>query len=74
MHTEFQGPLISPQFYDFWVISWQISQIYLSQKLTSFVEFTKEVKQIEEKKAGHYFFTLKFHAVNSTNTYWGKKR
>ena len=37
MHTEFQGPLTSPQFYDFWVISWQISQIYLSQKLTSFV-------------------------------------
>ena len=37
MHTEFQGPLTSPQFYDFWVISWQISQIYFSQKLTSFV-------------------------------------
>ena len=29
------------------------------------------MKQIEEKT--QYFFTLKFHAVNSTNTYWGKK-
>ena len=31
------------------------------------------MKQIEEKKAAQYFFTLKFHAVTSTNTYWGKK-
>ena len=29
------------------------------------------MKQIEEKT--QYFFTLKFHAANSTNTYWGKK-